>query len=756
MLPRPLAGAVLFALAVAVPVRAGQAQPDQPKKPDAPTEQKAADVQPPAEESPVYKEQIVVTASKTEQALVNAPATVSLISGQTLQNNGATSYADLFRAVPGLNVTQTSARDINFTSRGATSTLSTSQLALVDGRSIYLDFFGFIAWDFLPVNPAEIKQIEVIRGPASAIWGANAMNGVVNVITKSPREMQGSSVTIGAGGFGRNTGNKSENAGALFYVNGSHSEAINDRWAYKFSAGVFTQDPLARPTGAIPNGTGTPYPSFTNQGTTQPKVDMRVDYDYPDGTQKLIVQGGVAGTDGILHSGIGPFDINRGTVLGYGKVNYSRNALKLNVFVNVLNGDATNLLAVDVTGQPLAFKFKSQTYDVEFGDVRTFQRRHVLSYGGNFRHSNFDLSIAPAGDRRTEGGAYAQDEIFLGKYVRWLVGARVDKFDIVKDAQFSPRTTLMLKPSAEQTVRVSFNRAYRAPSVVNNYLDTTIINQLPLGAINPALAGRVYNFPVRAVGSNVGLEPLVPAQDLSVTSLNAFEVGYTGVINQRATVSAAVYVNDTKEDVFFTQVASYRAANPPPGWPPPPIPGFLGGVILEGLYCPPGTTPSAARPCPFGVGSGLPLAFSYRNFGKVRQKGLELGIDGAIDKEWSAFVNYSYQPEPTPTGFDKSELNIPPAHLFNTGVNYGGPRLLGSLQISYQGSAFWQDVLDSRYHGSTDAYTLVNGSFGVKWGEKGHIVTMLKVTNLLNQEIQQHIFGDISKLQMVGEMRVGF
>ncbi len=757
---RHSAAAVLLAIALAGPARAQQ-PPADPQKPAAPADQKPATQPAPEnqqapEESPVYKEQVVVTASKTEQALVNAPATVSLISNQTIVNNGSTSYADLFRAVPGVNVTQTSARDINFTSRGATNTLSTSQLALVDGRSIYLDFFGFIAWDFLPVDPAEIKQIEVIRGPASAIWGANAMNGVVNVITKSPRELQGSSVTIGAGGFGRQTSNKDESAGALFYVNGSHAEAVNDRWAYKFSAGIYTQDPLARPTGAIPNGTGTQYPNFTNQGTTQPKVDVRVDYDHPDGKQKLVYQGGVSGTDGILHSGIGPFDIDRGTVLGYGKVNYSRNAMKLNFFVNILDGDATNLLAVGVTGQPLQFKFKSQTYDVEFGDIKTFQQRHVVSYGGNFRHSNFDLSIAPAAPGRTEGGAYAQDEIFLGKYVRWLVGARVDKFDIIENVQFSPRTTLMLKPSAEQTFRVSYNRAYRAPSVINNYLDTTIIQQLPLGAIIPALAGQVYNFPVRAVGSNVGLPPLVPPQDLTETSLQAFEVGYTGVLKQRATISAAFYVNDTKQDVFFTQVASYRANNPPPGWPPPPIPPFLGGFLLEALNCPPGTTPSAARPCPFGVGNGLPLAFSYRNFGKVLQKGLELGIDGAIDKEWSAFANYSYQPEPTPTGFSKSELNLPPVSLFNIGVNYGGSRYLGTLQVSSQTKAYWQDVLDSRYAGYTDGYTLVNGSFGVKWGEKGKIVTMLKVTNLLNQEIQQHIFGDISKLQMVGEMRVGF
>ena len=89
-------------------------------------------------------------------------------------------------------------------------------------------------------------------------------------------------------------------------------------------------------------------------------------------------------------------------------------------------------------------------------------------------------------------------------------------------------------------------------------------------------------------------------------------------------------------------------------------------------------------------------------------------------------------------------------------MNYAGGRYLGNLQVSYQGEAFWQDVLDSRYSGPTDAFTLVNGSVGGSGATRGRIVTMLKVTNLLNQEIQQHIFGDISKLQMVGELRVGF
>src|SRR3954467_12611501 len=340
---RKVAGACLIALACT-----GFAHAQQPSTP--PPAPEAQDQTPPVEpveagqESPVYKEQVVVSASKNEEALVNAPAAVSIINSQTIINTASSSYADVFRSVPGVNVTQTSARDINITSRGATSTLSTSQLALIDGRSIYLDFFGFIAWDFLPVNPVEIKQIEVIRGPASAIWGANALTGVVNVITKTPREIQGSSFTVGFGGFNRESSQSREDAGSLFYVSGSHAQAVNERWSYKVSAGVFTQDPLLRPTGAIPNPAGTTYPAFTNTGTTQPKFDLRVDRDFEDG-KRLVFQGGVAGTDGILHSGIGPFDIDRGTVLSYGKVNYSKRAFKANFFVNVLDGSATNLLA---------------------------------------------------------------------------------------------------------------------------------------------------------------------------------------------------------------------------------------------------------------------------------------------------------------------------------------------------------------------------------------------------------------------------
>jgi hypothetical protein len=118
------------------------------------------------------------------------------------------------------------------------------------------------------------------------------------------------------------------------------------------------------------------------------------------------------------------------------------------------------------------------------------------------------------------------------------------------------------------------------------------------------------------------------------------------------------------------------------------------------------------------------------------------------------FANYSYQADPT-ANFALSELNLPANNRFNVGFNFNKDRFIGDLNVSYSDSAFWQDVLDDRYHGTTDAYTLLNGGFGVKWA-KNKVTTSIKGTNLTNQEIQQHVFGDIIKRSLIGEFRVNF
>jgi outer membrane receptor protein involved in Fe transport len=631
---------------------------------------------------------VVVTASKRDELLINAPATMTVIGEEAIGNAPAQSITDLLKVVPGLNTVRTSARDVNITTRAAAGTLSDSMLVLLDGRSVYQDFFGFVLWDFLPVDTTEIKQIEVIRGPASAVWGANAMTGVVNVITRTPREMQGSSVSIRFGQFDRSrTGDRFEGGGA-FSMSATHAAATSERFAYKVSAGLLTQEPFLRPIGNVP-GTSTPYPAFENRGTTQPRLDARVDYDTPEKQQKLILSGGISGTEGIIHTGLGPLDIQRGSTLKYGRVSYTRGSTKLQVFVNALDAEAPALLVAGLDGRPLALTFENQAYDVELSDLRVIRSRHVLSYGGNYRHNSFNISMAPRGDSRDEGGIYLQDEVFLSTHFRWVVGTRIDIFDVLDKAVLSPRTAFLVKPRPNQTIRFSFNRAFRAPSFVNSFLEMGFRT-----AIDPGAAGQ-SSFPSVATGN----------RDLEEEGLTAYEVGYVGGFG-RMTLGAAVYLNRTNDMIQFAQTQPFTPATP-------------------------------AR-------------FTYLNFRSVRDRGLELSLETPVMPAVTVFANYSWQDDPKPTGFNVSELNLPPSHRVNAGIGFARGRYFGSLSGSFVDTAFWQDV-DPRYVGPSDAYSTVDVGFGVR-STDGTMTVAVRGKNVFNETVQEHVFGDLIKRTITGEV----
>jgi outer membrane receptor protein involved in Fe transport len=706
---------------------------------------------------------VVVSASKSDTPLADAPATMSVVTSEQIATGPAMNYGDLLRQVPGANVIQLSARDVNVTSRHGTSTLSNSQLVLVDERSIYLDFFGIVLWDFMPTNLADIRQIEVIRGPASAVWGANAMSGVVNVVTKTPREAQGTTVSFSAGGFSRDAGSTAgRGMGAVFGANATVARAPNARLSYRISAGYFNSDPLPRPVGAIPRITdprdaaarvgGAVYPTdgagsfgtaFQNSGTSQPKFNARLDQEIGGG--RITYETGIGGSTGIIHTGIGPFDIQDGSYQGFGKVNYRRDELKVNFFTNFIDADAPNLLLPDpVTRQPLQLNFSTQTYDFEAGDAVAAGAIQVFTFGGNVRRNNFDITLAPAAENRTELGAYIQDEIVLDK-MRLTFGARVDKFGNLSDPVFSPRLAAVFKPVADHSVRVSYNRAFRSPSVINNYLDISIVSPQDLSALAPLLPAPLrpavaapFPLVVKGVGSRVPINGKAQTE-LTEESLTAYEVAYSGTVNGQTTLGLAFYVNDLDNSINFSQLPNnldpYTAANPPPGWPLPSA--VLSQIGAAGIFLP-------------------RTAFTYLNLGPLREKGVELSVDHRVNEELTTFANYSWQAEPevldAATPYPAVELALPPTNRFNAGFNLDCPRILASASVNYSDKAFWSDVLTSPYHGFTDRYTLVNGSFGVRWAG-ARVTTLVKVNNLLNRDIQQHVFGDLVTRSIIGEVR---
>ena len=671
--------------------------------------------QPPTEEpTEQVEEVIVVTASRTEQALNEAPAAISVLDARTIESIPADDYGDLLRNVPGLNVSQTSARDVNMTSRGSTNTLSTSQLVLLDGRSIYLDFFGFVMWDFLPVNPNEIKQIEAVRGPGSAVWGANAMTGVVNLITKRPKEMVGTSLLFGGGELG------------TMYGSVAHA-GVAGNLGYKFSGGYYEQDAYDRPTGTIP-GSNPPqtYPPFENQGTQQPKGDLRFDWDVDEG-QYLTFGAGYAGTDGIIHTGIGPFDIDKSSNLSYGKATYNHHALNIGLFANFLDADSINLLTRGADGQPLGFAFATDTYNLDVANTSVAGARNIFTYGGNYRTSNFDLEIAPQGEDKTEWGAFVQDEILLGEKVRWVIGGRYDDIDPLKDGVFTPRTSLLISPAPRHTFRISYNEAFRTPSAINSYLDVSIVNALP---------GSPYLVPAFATG-NVNLVE---------EKLKAYEVGYVGTFDNGLMLSLAVYRNETEDTIDFFTAGLWGPGHVPPAsatLPPQLVPCFN---FL------PGTGPAG---CPLrGLGGLFPSDFSYRNIGQQTDQGVEITFNQRLGSEWNWFLNASWQDKPEFEGLsaaEESSQNRAPEWRANAGLSYDSGPFFWSANVNYQDEAYWADVLNFR--GKTDAFTQVNAAIGFRILDERMSIQVIG-SNIFDDEIQQHIFGDIISRKVTGQ--IGF
>jgi outer membrane receptor protein involved in Fe transport len=357
------------------------------------------------------------------------------------------------------------------------------------------------------------------------------------------------------------------------------------------------------------------------------------------------------------------------------------------------------------------------------------------------------VTLTPNAENRTELGAYFQDEIFFDRW-RFAIGGRVDKFGNIEDPVFSPRVTAMFKPGPRHSIRASYNRAFRSPSSVNNFLNQRIVVLTPdLSPLRPFLPPPLQPFATRLplVVNNVG------NPGLKEESLTAYELAYTGSFG-RTTLGLAVYQNDQDDNINFTQLSPgmpfyqpYTAADPPPG-----IPGAFIGVL-------------ASIPPQLGGPILLPkVAATYLNLGPIRQRGVELSLDHSFTNNVSGFVNYSWQDDPEildpdadQIRFPIGEVTVPAKSRVNAGVSFINERLLGSLSVNYSDEVFWTDVLSREFHGATESYTLLNASFGVKWAG-GKVTTTIKGNNLLNEEIQQHVFGDIMKMSLVGELRVHF
>jgi len=148
----------------------------------------------------------ITSVSKKAQKVSEAAAAIFVITNEDIRRSGVTSIPEALRMVPGLQVARIDANNWAITSRGFNDRYANKLLVLMDGRSVYTPLYSGVYWDIQDTLLEDIERIEVIRGPGATLWGANAVNGVINIITKRAKETQGVLVTAGTGteerGFG--------------------------------------------------------------------------------------------------------------------------------------------------------------------------------------------------------------------------------------------------------------------------------------------------------------------------------------------------------------------------------------------------------------------------------------------------------------------------------------------------------------------------------------------------------------------------
>ncbi|HXI50268.1 MAG TPA: TonB-dependent receptor plug domain-containing protein [Candidatus Saccharimonadales bacterium] len=186
----------------------------------------------------------VTSVSKKPEKLSQAAAAITVIPQDELHRSGVTTIADALRLVPGMEVGRVDAHTWAVSSRGFNDTFANKLLVLMDGRSVYTPLFSGVYWEVQDTVLEDIDRIEVVRGPGATLWGANAVNGVVNIITKSAKDTQGGLVIGGGGseelGFGtlRYGGQLGENAYYRVYTKYfsrdssvlPNGDTADDRW----------------------------------------------------------------------------------------------------------------------------------------------------------------------------------------------------------------------------------------------------------------------------------------------------------------------------------------------------------------------------------------------------------------------------------------------------------------------------------------------------------------------------------------------
>jgi iron complex outermembrane receptor protein len=420
-----------------------------PSKPEGP--------KPGAERTEDVYQETVVTASRGAQSPLDAPNSTTIVTRQDIRLSGHTRIPELLRRVAGMDVMQVTGGDSSVSMRGFNSRQANKVLVLVNGRSVYNDILGSTFWESLTIDVDQIERIEVVRGPGSALYGADAFAGVINIITIAAGEGKpGLRIGVGDGGQGYGSGWMSGRQGDL---------------SYRVSVG-YTRYPRWTREVASDRRDLTVAGVDQNLGAENLRTDLRLLYRF-DKNNELGFGGGFARFT-LDTYGIGPlndfrFQADNSDV----QADYRGKHVNARVYYDRLAGTAGK--GYDYLGHTLLDSHPSQNVvDVEAEYVNEFRFPQVLHHdvhiGLGYRLKDISWEyLAKPTPIEHHASAYVQDSIRIADKVIVVGSGRADYVPYLKRIVGSPRGSVVVKPTDRQAVRVSGSTAFRTPSFLEAY-----------------------------------------------------------------------------------------------------------------------------------------------------------------------------------------------------------------------------------------------------------------------------------------------
>ncbi|MGZ8833680.1 MAG: TonB-dependent receptor plug domain-containing protein [Thermoanaerobaculia bacterium] len=448
----------------------------------------------------------VTSVSRKGQKLSDTAAAVFVITQDDIRRSGATTIPEVLRMVPGLNVARVNGNVWAISARGFNGRFANKLLVMIDGRSVYTPLFSGVYWDVQDTLLEDVERIEVIRGPGGTLWGANAVSGIINIITKHAIDTQGTLLSAGGGAV---------NGSA---ASGRFGGSIGNRGHYR-AYGKWSDRPAS---------VGGKSPSL--DAWTVGRAGFRSDWASRRG-DNFTVEGDIYRGSG---TAMALLDAARPVADRASLEHVEGGSLQFRwSTVQSSRSDMTVQTLYDYTARSMPTLVLSRhMIDIDFQHHLKLGPRHDVVWGAAYRNTNdnvggLNMKLIRDSNVASIASAFVQDEVQVARRLRVTIGTKL-QYDSASDLQLQPTLRLLFRASERQTIWAAATSAVRTPS------ETELYGRVALSA-----------FPDRA--GNTGLLILTGNPELKPERVDAYEVGYRWQVTPDIALDTTAFHNRMRD-----------------------------------------------------------------------------------------------------------------------------------------------------------------------------------------------------------------